>query len=251
MTRLLARWSGVWCLTKENNLFLLLQNVQTGYGALQPPVECVPWVLGQECEGNLSCPCSFEVKNEQNTTSDLAFYFYICSAYESKPFPAVQFKCSTLPVPKPPLNIIHYQSIYLFLCLCYSHIFCLPREISLQNCCKYFLCPPPEGYFQPITTFSILLFCFCEQAWHLHWHSVVSMHMLSPLPSAVFVEDTLHQRQLMFRLNNNLVTTALVRFLCFLQAQGELFWSTVSSYPFLVHENQDHGNFGLAFNKNV
>jgi hypothetical protein len=109
--------------------------------------------------------------------------------------------------------------------------------------------PPPERYFQPITTSSILPFCFCEQTWHFRY--VMSTQMLSHLPSAVFVEDMLHQRQLKFRLNEDLITTALVRFLCFLQIQSELFWSTVSSYPFLVHENQDHVNFGLTFNKNA
>jgi len=105
--------------------------------------------------------------------------------------------------------------------------------------------------FQPIITSSILPFCFCGQTWHFCWHSVMSMQMLSHLPSAIFVEDMLHQRQLKFRLNEDLVTTALVRLLCLLQIQSELFWSTVSSYPFLVHENRDHVNFGLTFNKNA
>jgi hypothetical protein len=33
----------------------------------------------------------------------------------------VLFKCSTFLVPKPPLNIIQYNSIYLFLSVCYCH----------------------------------------------------------------------------------------------------------------------------------
>ena len=145
-------------------------------------------------------------------------------------------------MPKPPLSIIWYNSIYLFLSLCYYHVCCLLSEVSVQNCCKYFLCRPPEGYFQPITTSWILLFCFCEQAWHLQWHSVVSMQMLGHLPSAVLVEDTLHHGQLMFRLNEDLVTTALVHFLCFLQTRSAFFDYVLQLNALLVYYIFSHSS---------
>jgi hypothetical protein len=50
--------------------------------AVVPPAICYMWTVGSlpggkwsGCDGNLSCPSSVEVKNDQNGTSDLSLFF--------------------------------------------------------------------------------------------------------------------------------------------------------------------------------